>query len=46
MKNVKEGKEIRTRNNNGRPWAVMVRGGKYFLDETFVLGPEDGGTRE
>ena len=24
----------------------MVRGGKYFLDETLVIGPKDGGTRE
>ena len=24
----------------------MVRGGKYFLDQTLVLGPPDGGTRD
>jgi len=28
------------------PITVLVRGGKYFLDETLVLGPEDSGTRE
>jgi len=28
------------------PYTVMVRGGKYFLDETLVLGHQDGGTRE
>jgi hypothetical protein len=27
-------------------YTVMVRGGKYFLDETLVLGHKDGGTRE
>ena len=25
---------------------VMVRGGKYYLDQTLILGPQDGGTRE
>jgi len=28
------------------PVTVQVRGGKYFLEETLVLGPEDSGTRE
>ena len=28
------------------PITVMVRGGKYFLEETLVLNPIDGGTRE
>ena len=28
------------------PVTVMVRGGTYFLDETIVLGPEDGGTED
>jgi len=28
------------------PVTVLVRGGKYFLDETLILGPEDSGTRE
>lgn len=28
-----------------QPPAVMVRGGKYFLDRTLVLDPEDSGTR-
>jgi len=27
-----------------RPVTVLVRGGKYYLDETLVLGPEDSGT--
>ena len=25
---------------------VLVRGGKYFLEKTFVLGPKDAGTRQ
>ena len=29
-----------------RPVTVRVRGGKYFLNETLVLGAEDSGTRE
>jgi len=29
-----------------RPITVMVRGGKYFLEEPLLLGPEDSGTRE
>lgn len=29
-----------------QPLTVMVRGGKYLLDQTLVLGPEDSGTRE
>ena len=28
------------------PVTVLVRGGKYYLDETLVLGSEDSGTRE
>ena len=28
------------RKKPGTPLVVMVRGGKYFLDETLVLGPE------
>ncbi len=28
------------------PRVVLVRGGKYFLEKTFVLGPKDGGTRQ
>ena len=28
------------------PLTVMVRGGKYFLEETLALGEQDGGTRE
>ena len=28
------------------PLMVMVHGGKYFLDDTFVIGPKDGGTAE
>ena len=30
----------------GAPRVVMVRGGKHFLDQTLVLGPPDGGTRD
>ena len=29
-----------------RPITVFIRGGKYFLTETFVLRPEDSGTRD
>ncbi len=28
------------------PITVMVRGGKYFLDKTLLLGPKDSGTRD
>ncbi len=28
------------------PMTVMVRGGKYYLEYTLILGPEDGGTRQ
>ena len=28
------------------PVKVLVRGGKYFLAETLVIGPQDSGTRE
>ena len=28
------------------PLVVLVRGGKYFLAKTFVLGPKDAGTRQ
>lgn len=28
------------------PVKVLVRGGKYYLDQTLALGPEDSGTRE
>lgn len=27
-----------------RPWIVRLRGGTYFLERTFELGPEDSGT--
>ena len=38
---------IRRIERKGRttPLVVMVRGGKYFLDQTFVLDAEDSGTR-
>lgn len=29
-----------------RPIKVLVRGGKYFLDEPLVFGPEDSGTQQ
>lgn len=29
-----------------KPITVMIRGGKYFLRETLVLGGQDGGTRD
>ena len=29
-----------------RPITVLVRGGKYYLTETFVLRPEDSGTQD
>ena len=28
------------------PLVVLVRGGKYFLERTFTLGPKDAGTRQ
>jgi parallel beta-helix repeat protein len=29
-----------------QPFTVIVRGGKYFLEETLVFGPEDSGTAD
>ena len=39
---------LRAIDRKGRttPLVVMVRGGKYFLEKTFVLGPKDAGTRQ
>jgi len=39
---------LRAIDRQGRttPRVVMVRGGKYFLDDTLVLGPKDAGTAE
>ncbi len=40
---------IRERKSSGAPEApitVFLRGGVYYLDETLVFGPEDGGARE
>ena len=39
---------LRAIDRKGRttPLVVMVRGGKYFLDDTLVIGPKDAGTAE
>ena len=37
-------REVKTKQSG--PLTIMVRGGKYFLSETLVLGGQDGGTRE
>lgn len=34
------------KNEPQRPVTVMVRSGKYYLDQTLVLCPQDGGKRE
>jgi hypothetical protein len=39
-------RELKGREAPRGPMMVMVRGGKYFLDQTLVLGPEDSGSRE
>lgn len=41
-------RRIKARAKGGlkKPVTVIVRGGKYYLDETFVLGSEDNGVRE
>jgi len=39
-------REMKTKEGLHEPVTVMVRGGKYFLEETLVLGPEDSGTRD
>ena len=39
-------RELKARGGLKAPVTVMVRGGKYFLDHTLVLGDEDSGTRE
>lgn len=33
-------------NPDPQPVQVMIRGGKYFLTQTLILGPEDSGTAE
>lgn len=39
-------RELKEKNGLKEPVTVMVRGGKYYLEETLVLGPEDSGTRD
>ena len=39
-------RKLRTEQGLKHPITVMVRGGKYYLDETVLLGPEDSGTRD
>lgn len=39
-------REMRTGTRLAQPITVMVRGGTYYLDETLVFGPEDGGTAD
>jgi len=36
-------RELRQRGSNGQ-FTILVRGGTYRLNETFILGPEDSGT--
>lgn len=37
---------LRAREATAQPTTVLVRGGKYYLSRTLVLGPEDAGTRD
>jgi len=37
---------LRSQGSPARSATVLVRGGKYYLTETFVLGSQDSGTRE
>jgi len=39
-------RELRASQEPKEPATVMVRGGKYYLAQTLILGPQDGGTRE
>jgi parallel beta-helix repeat protein len=39
-------REMKAKEGLKRPATVMVRGGKYCLEETLVLNSEDSGTRE
>jgi parallel beta-helix repeat protein len=39
-------RELKGEQRPSGPIAVVVRGGKYYLDRTLVLGPEDSGSQE
>ena len=39
-------REVKTTGAVQEPITVMVRGGKYYLDRTLILGPEDSGTQD
>jgi len=39
-------REIKEKDGIKEPVTVMVRGGKYYFEETLVLGSEDSGTRD
>ena len=39
-------RELKANSDTQAGITVAVRGGKYFLDQTLVLGPQDGGTRD
>ena len=39
-------RELRKKQAPSQPITVMVRGGKYYLEETLAFGPEDSGSRE
>ena len=39
-------RELKTDGAHGVPVTVMLRGGTYFLEETVLFGPEDGGSHE
>jgi parallel beta-helix repeat protein len=39
-------RELKGKQGPKEPITVIVRGGKYYLEQTLVFGPEDSGTRE
>jgi parallel beta-helix repeat protein len=38
--------KLKTNNQPEKSFKILVRGGKYFLAQTLILGPEDSGTRD
>ena len=39
-------REMKGADNLNEPVSVMVRSGKYYLEDPLVLGPRDSGTRD
>lgn len=39
-------REEKAQGTSRKPLTVMLRGGKHYLSDTFVLGPQDGGSQD